>query len=288
MQIAFADQYDPEIWNGTTIVLVSGLSRNIHYWDPHMAELIPAGFRVIRLDLHNVGETLRSNGIVASPTIADDATAVAGLIKPLQGKVILVGHSRGAAVAISAALKLSPRTDLSLALAMPYVNWLSDYHEKKNAELIGNLSRLGHRLFNPFYWNPLTAPVVDETIDAMAPELAHAETLLFNPRSFILTALKNRSTAEQTGLPVETEVAGILENLKGMEHYSVLPEAGRITNPVWLLTASEDTLLPAENVQLLKAALNKTAVHHEKIQGTHYFPSQKVSEFVDWIKKIAK
>ena len=109
--LSFRDQI-PNNWNGKTYVFTPGLSKSSLFFEPLVEPLLAAGFRVVRFDPFNIGGTLTANrALMKSASLDFDAEAQAEVIKSLKlspGSIFLVGHSRGAAVALITAKILGP------------------------------------------------------------------------------------------------------------------------------------------------------------------------------------
>ncbi len=117
-----------------TVILVHGISRTHAYFDPLATELTASGFRVMRLDLLNRGHTQHQYGVLKMVTIDDDAHVLTEVIRHLHytgrrlNNVILIGHSRGAAVALMSLFTLQSDLFNQLPIAKfialaPFVSW---------------------------------------------------------------------------------------------------------------------------------------------------------------------
>lgn len=103
--------------NAPTILLIHGLSGQMHHFLYGVADLLGAQYRVIVVDRPGSGYSFRPNGISAA--ISNQADTMALLINELKlNKPIVVGHSFGGAVALALAQR-HPQLVSGLALIAP-------------------------------------------------------------------------------------------------------------------------------------------------------------------------
>ena len=94
--------YSLEGDGGRTIVLVNGLADDLNTWELQMADLLAAGYRVLRFDNRGVGLSSTPPGPYTSRLLADDAKALVDQLE-LSG-FHLMGVSMGGMIAQEYAL----------------------------------------------------------------------------------------------------------------------------------------------------------------------------------------
>lgn len=110
-----------------TVLLVSGFSHSMRIWLPHIEFLASKGYRVVSFDKSNIGYHLEKNGLIkhsASEGLAFDGRIGEKVVSSLEGvnELIVIGHSRGAAVAAWTVLMTADKVNISaLYLDFPYV-----------------------------------------------------------------------------------------------------------------------------------------------------------------------
>jgi pimeloyl-ACP methyl ester carboxylesterase len=88
---------------GPPILFIHGLGANLHHFRHPLFEAFGAGYRLIALDRPGSGYSVRATG--ATARLPEQAAVIADFIEALGlGKVLLVGHSLGGAVALATAL----------------------------------------------------------------------------------------------------------------------------------------------------------------------------------------
>src|SRR5207248_6818503 len=87
-----------ESGNGRPVVLLHGFPEFWYSWRHQLSALAAAGFRAVAPDLRGYNESDRPRG-AANYVIEKLAGDVAGLARQLGGKIHLVGHDWGGAVA---------------------------------------------------------------------------------------------------------------------------------------------------------------------------------------------
>lgn len=107
MTLATYDDGDPD---GTPVVLLHAGVADAHMWDPQVAPLTAAGFRVVRTDLPGFGETPPSAAAYDPADLVRAALAERGV-----GPAVVVGASFGGFVAQRLAV-LAPERVRALAL----------------------------------------------------------------------------------------------------------------------------------------------------------------------------
>jgi pimeloyl-ACP methyl ester carboxylesterase len=201
--------------SGPPIALLHGWALDLEYWDPLTALLIP-GFTVLRFDRRGFG---LSTGL---PDIHSNAADLAALLDEAAiDRVLLLGMSQGARLAIHFALDFPARTRALLLDGAPALEAESDLP----------LSR---------YRN---------TLDTQGPALLQAD-LLQHP----LMQLQTRDPAMQALL------ARCVARYRGLDllHPSKrgrTPELGAIGAPVLILNGSRDTPARLEAGRRLQAAI---------------------------------
>ena len=109
--------------NGPTLLLVHGSLADYRYWAPQVSDL-SSHFRVIALSLRYYWPW-QWTGEDENFTIEQHASDIAAFISSIVGEPIhLIGHSRGAEVALQVALRF-PELLNSLVLADPFVEFVS-------------------------------------------------------------------------------------------------------------------------------------------------------------------
>jgi len=131
LRLPFVDLAPHGTANGKTVFLASGFSKHMRSWLPHIILLRAQGYRVVSFDQTNVGQNLLENGIqrlergTGLDLDADLAWAVLSHVG-VKEELIILGHSRGAAVAsrltehaLDGGVKVS-----RLILLTPYVRYI--------------------------------------------------------------------------------------------------------------------------------------------------------------------
>lgn len=121
----------PSQKRGETVLLVSGFGKNMRSWMTHMNILRQKGYRVLAMDLSNVGYNLLENGMRdfdnGEGISLDVALTKAFIKKQKLAKSRVVGHSRGAYVAAKALFELQGDKSIKgvhkLVLLSPYVRY---------------------------------------------------------------------------------------------------------------------------------------------------------------------
>jgi pimeloyl-ACP methyl ester carboxylesterase len=249
-KIAYRAQ-KPERWNKKTVVLLSGLSRNMDFWNAHADHLLAGGFQVVRLDFNNIGRTLSKNGIRRYSRMENDRDAVTAVLEDagISHNLYLVGHSRGAAIAFMAAKELEGRGVKieGVLAANPYVEWLENYY-------MGNFgtSRLD----------------------------AHTSWAKSKFLTIAREALRQRGPEEIVpGLSEQTEADAIAEVLAEMVDTNIIGIANKIAAPVTLIS-SDNVMEPAPLIAKLSSALNHRGPRQYLGKGKdHLFPLSDPREF---------
>ena len=114
-----------------TVVLFAGFSHSMLVWSKQVDLLSSQGFRVVTIELSNIGLNLKENGLIdlkSNEGIEFDAEMSMQVLKGLRlkGPIAVVGHSRGGAVASVVAKKLLEKNKkvISLKLFSPYVRYI--------------------------------------------------------------------------------------------------------------------------------------------------------------------
>jgi len=302
-KMAAIDQI-PKNWNGLTKVLIPGLSRSSLFYEVQSHFLLAAGFRVIRPDPFNIGKTLQANTPASQKNLSleHDGKAIAEIIHSLNlpdHSVELIGHSRGAGVTIKAALAMDRRLISRISLANPFVRWLSYYAEKDLAHNISSNFELMNLMTNPFavmhrptaqflkgladYWANISARNTMAVVESSGDNYF---------RNFIKDKLEHRPQEEQTGLNLNDEVNGVMNSFNNLKNVSILPEAKQLAAlakefgfDIRVLTTDKDDLVPRQAGQDLRDALNiqNHSVQDRREVGDHYFPSNRLHDFVNWL-----
>lgn len=275
----------PPRWNGQTVVLISGISRGMLFWNFHAEDLYDQGYRVVRLDSHNIGETLRANGVKRTPRIEDDADAVLAVLEELniQRNVYLVGHSRGAAVAILVGYHLENdgRPAKKILAANPYVQWLPSHFSNGTADKVSAMmSPLDIWAQLPFVgsWvqagKDMTVATMKGTHEAtanMASSMMYSEVAA--------KFLSSREPHERVGLSIFVEIRGVSEVMDGMKNTTILPVAEKLETPVTIYSTC-NTLEPQPLISKLHNTLrNPTPVQYLAQTGDHCAPTAHYTEF---------
>jgi pimeloyl-ACP methyl ester carboxylesterase len=261
----------------------------MRYWDQHAKVLLSRKFRVLRVDLPNVGETLRANGVSAKSTLPQDAAAVVRVLEHLgvKEKIYLVGHSRGAAVSMLATrmLETGGQRVEGVVAAHPYVEWLGDYYARAaNERTRGALSAMS--AFNPLAHNPFTAPFLTMSNEATVARISSSLSLLADTATSLpqvaREALKSRRIAEQIGLPLSQELEAITRKLEGMVGTNILSDVRKVSAPVTLLSSSAGNALePEPLMNSFYSSLRNPSGHYKRLRGGHYSPTVDFSEFME-------
>jgi len=131
MKIPYVDLHPNVEPSGKTVFLVSGFSKNMRAWLPHIRILLKLGHRVVAFDQSNVGYNLLENGLVnieKGEGLDADAEMAAVVLKEVGvvKNLVILGHSRGAAVAARLAkFAVSNKIMVDrLLLLTPYVRYI--------------------------------------------------------------------------------------------------------------------------------------------------------------------
>ncbi len=124
--------------NGPTLLLVHGSLADYRYWAPQVSDL-SSHFRVIALSLRYYWPW-QWTGEDENFTIEQHASDIAAFISSIVGEPIhLIGHSRGAEVALQVALRF-PELLNSLVLADPFVEFVSSCPRAGEAVKTANIA----------------------------------------------------------------------------------------------------------------------------------------------------
>lgn len=114
-----------------TIVLIAGFSHSMLVWSEQIELLASQGFRVVSVELSNIGLNLKQNGLIdlkSNQGVEFDAGLVMQIINSLGVKNLLTvaGHSRGGGVASQVVKQLIQKKNkvASLVLLSPYVRYI--------------------------------------------------------------------------------------------------------------------------------------------------------------------
>lgn len=101
-----------------TVVLFNGLSQNTTTWDPVAADLVKAGFGVVRFDAMGQGNTLAKSGPYHDLSYENQVADVIGLLDALgiKEKVDLAGLSYGGGIAVALAAEHPERVRKVISL----------------------------------------------------------------------------------------------------------------------------------------------------------------------------
>lgn len=289
-KMAYRDEI-PEPWNGLTYILNPGLSESSSFFDLHALALLKLGYRVVRLEPFNVGRTLEEQGTpIEGLGLEKDATAQAEIIKNLNLKpmtTILVGHSRGGATSLIINFLLGPGFFKRVYLSNSYYRWLPElYKEKVSSQLLA-WTRLIH-LFNPASYMPVTASIIDHTMQnwskinaSLGVDLA---TGLVNFETVVRKHIERRSAKNNSGLAAPLLVAGIMAQYNAMKASSVetYAQMARIfSTDVRIGIAKYDPLVPPSATEGLSKALGVSSV--TTLPGGHMMPLKEIDKFLAWI-----
>jgi pimeloyl-ACP methyl ester carboxylesterase len=156
--------------SGSDVVLIHGLGANLAFWYFDIMQKLAKEFRVTAFDLRGHG---RSDMPTSGYTIGHMAGDLEGLLDHLSiGRVHLVGHSFGGAVALQAALRLPDRVasltiaDTRIRAVQPtaYLRKWAQWPEwsQQNAALASDLDRnqeMDFRLISVMARRQVEAPV---------------------------------------------------------------------------------------------------------------------------------
>jgi pimeloyl-ACP methyl ester carboxylesterase len=289
-KMAFRDE-KPKKWNGKTYVFTPGLSETSSFYDSHAAALLQSGFRVVRLEPLNIGESLiAQRGPIADLGLEVDAAAQAEVIKSLNlkpGSVVLVGHSRGGAISLIISALFEPHFFSRIYLSNSYVRWLPPvYKEQTSAQLLATARMMNW--FNPWSYNPLTAGMVDASAQMLSKFYANLGVDMAmgmtNFEGVVRHHIQNRDPSKATGLPLATEVAGVMAQYNAMRDSSILvyaQSAGDRGVDVRVGVAERDALMPQLTINELTQALGVHSVHG--FRGGHMTPIEQFHSFMAWI-----
>ena len=291
LKMAYRDER-PSKWNGITYVLTPGLSESSAFFDSHAVALLKMGYRVVRLEPLNIGQSLlaQAGAPRLNLNLQADAMAQAQVIQSLNLKpntAILYGHSRGAAISLIIENLMGPHFFKRIYISNSYVRWLANVYKQQANEQISAATKW-MQLFNPFYYNPAMKGYIDNQSKIWSQIYANYGVDfaigMTNFKDIVRKKIQNRSAQKATGLDLETEVEGVMAQYNAMIDSSILEYAQRAQKngtDIRIGVGENDILVPKLIVDELNDALGTQV--DTQFPGGHMSPIDQFDRFIKWI-----
>lgn len=289
LKMAFRDE-KPISWNGQTFVFTPGLSETGLFFERHAAYLLKKGFRVVRLEPFNVGETLLAQGRpIYNLDLNIDALAQTEVIKSLNldpGTVTLVGHSRGGATSIIIASLFQRGFFKDVYISNSYFRWLPDVIQDQWSGQM-QLGMNFPTLLIPAYYSLFSQSMIAlnrVVAQAIAAQGVNFSFGMVDFRSILATYFDERRKKNPTAKRIPFELDAAMAQYSSMEHSSVRESAVavyRMGIQVKVGVAQKDPLVPRSVIKELSSALGISSV--QEFQGGHMTPIEQFDKFMEWI-----
>ncbi len=241
------------VGTGVPLILIGGYSLTKESWLPLISQLADH-FQVITFDNRGIGET-ESNKKEFS--IADMATDAVTLMDGLGiDKAHVFGISMGGLIAQNICL---------------------DYPERVLKTVLGCTTHGGREAI------PGDRAAMKSLADAADPAIARADSLEASLPFFFSKSFRENNSTEvddfiKQSLTMNTPKEGLKGQMGALSVYNSKPRLAEIDLQVLILTGDEDVLIPAENSQLLQAAIPAAELTIVKGAGHLFYLEQP--EFV--------
>ncbi len=237
------ETYYEEHGAGVPLVLVHGLGGNTRIWQPMIASL-SAAFRVVAYDLRGLGRSGTPTPPYSLGMLVADLHALVERSAP--GRVSVLGHSLGGAVALAYAAEQPERVGAVIAVSAP----VSTPSERQSA--LRELARVA----------------VDEEMAAVAKR--HAQTGL--PESF--RAAHPTETRAYENVIAECDPIGYGALCAVVAELDLAGALGRIAAPVLLVHGELDRVVPPEAARAMMPAIQDC--EHVELAGCgHVVPVER-------------
>ncbi len=236
--------YQPEGKAKNQILLVHGFCLSTASLEGIAEEYMKAGYRVVTVDAPNFGYSSRET---KDMTLVDRETLIYSLAEELGGTWIVGGHSMGGGIALNLATD-HPETFTGLVLFAP----------QTVAELTGSMklvSSLMSTVYNIILKIALKLPFVVRVLVEMSfSDGAYA-------KDYDLSRITAPLSLEGTG----TGLAVMTTHARGVDFEKV----AQLDIPAVVITAKEDKVANADNLNQIITALGEDVVTYECEKGGH-------------------
>jgi pimeloyl-ACP methyl ester carboxylesterase len=141
----------PDAGTGPGIVLVHSSASGLRQWQP-IVEVLQSRYRLIAVNLFGYGKTSAWPG-TRPLTAADQAELVAAAAELVSEPVALIGHSLGGAVAFEAAVKLTGRVRVLIAIEPTLFAYLQEHEPTSAHDEIASVGNRYNELVRAGHWD---------------------------------------------------------------------------------------------------------------------------------------
>lgn len=244
---------------GPAVLLLHGIGSSRRKWEPQVAPLVSAGYRVVRVDLRGFGDTQTPPGKYAMDDFVSDVVAFVEGIG--LGPFHLVGHSLGGMIAQRYLID-RPSSVLSVALVS------TTSHNGRRASAVA-------RLMVTLAEHGFDAVLRDKRLRAEAEGIVHAAFPEGTPLSMLRRGMEEPSLSRANAW-------------RACIDFSAKDRLGEVRCPALVVHGTHDVLIPFRAGELVARALPGAKWIVEEGAG-HSLPQERAESFtralVDFLRQ---